>query len=186
MGKFKMTEFAGSVEVLGVERSFEFGGSSLTISGLSAEDAQAVMLAISQNDAGASPVEFKVSLPSQTNGNGNGYKATNGHKDKDEGSVISLGDGIKIIKATKETIQPDKLVDKFVAAEPSVPFPPGLEQAKSLRDVVGILFDQTKNPDELVKLCSSLREKVPALRAVDPANLDARVRRAAVVLTGDQ
>jgi hypothetical protein len=82
-------------------------------------------------------------------------------------------------------------VDEAVAAIPtskpeSTPPDPALVNAKSLRDVVGILYESEKDPDALVKRCQELREQLPALKTVEPSVFESRVRRQAIVLSGVQ
>jgi hypothetical protein len=166
MANVVMNTINGRVQVLGVDREFTFMGGRLQIDCRTVEEAIAILNALPSgkpmtlhgSDNFTAPVEaIKSAAPATSNSSNVVINAKTQESAKKE-----IADAPELAKAL------------------DVPLP--LLQAKSLRDVVGILLEKTKNPNELVKLCSDMRDKIPALHLVDPANLDARVRRAADVL----
>jgi hypothetical protein len=175
MATFTVKELTGSVNVFGVERSFEFSGSTLSISGIVPGEVERLLAALPCENKTATVIvapsePSAVDFLAKKNG-------SNGHVEveRDKPTVkVTVETSENLKPAPTENIQKTDIVPLAV-----------LENAKGLRDVVSILLDQTKNPDELVKICKDFRDRVPALKTVDLSNMDTRVRRIASVLIGE-
>lgn len=195
MANFKVKELTGIVDIFGVERTFEFSGSTLTISGVGSDDVSAIFsslpngkpMSLHGSDTVKAPTEpnpfhedvQRVRIESaKTNGNGSSTKTSTKIMGSSTPNARIVNEDKEISKETNTSISNADITKVDISGP--------LATAKGLRDVVGILLDQTKNPDELVKLCSSLRDSVPALKSVEVATLDTRVRRIAGVLSGEQ